>query len=511
MEHTPPPRAAATSENMGCARCTKLAALLLAFHFFVWTLVPWAVNDALPLDTIEALAWGREWAMGYDKHPPLSAWAAELAGYASGGADVGLYALSALCTAVGLGVMWLLTRRLLGAKRALLALVLSEGVLYHHFTSPEFNVNVLQIPLWASAMYAYWRGSDAKNKTGGLHWWALLGVCAGAALLSKYLAGALLIAMAIDTLRHQRRVLATPGPYVAALICLAVFAPHALWMVEHDFVSLTYGVDRASGGSESFLNHLAYPLKFLGAQIAAAAALGWLLLVWKPSKRPKREEERRARAFFFWMTIGPIGSLLALSLVTGFELRSMWATPMLLALAPCAMAFLDVRYPSVKKIDGTLWACVIVLAPVIAYAAISAMTMQHRDKPKRVNYPGVALGHEAQRVWDEHAEGPLLFVVGEEWEGGLVGWYAPDRPSVYIGADPVRAQWANDDLVRSTGALIVWTKARRADSETITPMPYDPSRFGDVRELPDLVIPYPSAPDKPGARFGVALIPPAGG
>lgn len=465
------------------------------------------MNDALPLDTIEALAWGREWRMGYDKHPPLSAWAAEIAGRASGGSDVGLYALSALCTAVGLGVMWLLARELLGSTRALLALVLSEGVYYFGFTSPEFNVNVLQIPLWAVGIYAYWRGV----RRGGLHWWLLLGASAGLALLSKYLAGAMLIAMAVHTLRYEGGVLKRFGPYLAAAVCAAVFTPHAVWMVEHDFISLTYGVERAGGGSHEWANHVVHPLKFVVAQIGACGALLWLLLVWKPSRR-REEGEERARAFLFVMTVGPIGALLALSLATGFELRSMWATPMLLTAGACAMAFFTVRYPAIKRIDGTVWACVIIVAPLLVYAGTSALTLQFRDKPKRVNYPGPALGAEVERLWRERFETPLLVVVGSEWEGGLVGWYAPGRPRVYIGASETRAQWANDDFVCSTGGMIVWTKSIDADAspESHAPMPYEEVRFGEVEILTDIVLAYPAAPDKAGVRFGVALIPPQG-
>ena len=42
--------------------------------FVIWTLVPSISNNNLPLDTIEALAWGSDLDWGYNKHPPLSAW-----------------------------------------------------------------------------------------------------------------------------------------------------------------------------------------------------------------------------------------------------------------------------------------------------------------------------------------------------------------------------------------------------------------------------------------------------
>ena len=53
---------------------SNLFYLFLIAHLFVWTLIPSITNNNLPLDTIEALAWGNELKMGYQKHPPLSAW-----------------------------------------------------------------------------------------------------------------------------------------------------------------------------------------------------------------------------------------------------------------------------------------------------------------------------------------------------------------------------------------------------------------------------------------------------
>ena len=46
-------------------------------HLIIWTLVPTISNTNLPLDTIEALAWGTNLDWGYSKHPPVSAWFAK--------------------------------------------------------------------------------------------------------------------------------------------------------------------------------------------------------------------------------------------------------------------------------------------------------------------------------------------------------------------------------------------------------------------------------------------------
>ena len=46
-------------------------AAFLALHAVVWTALPALFFLNLPLDLIEALVYGREWQLGYDKLPPL--------------------------------------------------------------------------------------------------------------------------------------------------------------------------------------------------------------------------------------------------------------------------------------------------------------------------------------------------------------------------------------------------------------------------------------------------------
>ena len=56
----------------------KILITFLFSHLIIWTLVPSLSNENLPLDTIEALAWGSNLDWGYSKHPPLSALSTEL-------------------------------------------------------------------------------------------------------------------------------------------------------------------------------------------------------------------------------------------------------------------------------------------------------------------------------------------------------------------------------------------------------------------------------------------------
>jgi len=52
--------------------------IFVTAHLIFWTLVPSITNQNLPLDTIEALAWGSNLDWGFNKHPPMSAFFPEI-------------------------------------------------------------------------------------------------------------------------------------------------------------------------------------------------------------------------------------------------------------------------------------------------------------------------------------------------------------------------------------------------------------------------------------------------
>ena len=73
---------------------TNLFYIFIITHLIIWTLVPTLTNNNLPLDTIEALAWGRSLDWGFDKHPPLSAFVVETVYQFFGNRDWAYYLIS---------------------------------------------------------------------------------------------------------------------------------------------------------------------------------------------------------------------------------------------------------------------------------------------------------------------------------------------------------------------------------------------------------------------------------
>ena len=121
----------------------KVYYLFLFSHLVLWTIIPYISNVNLPLDTIEALAWGSKLDWGYSKHPPLSAFAVELFYKIFGSQDWAYYLLSQIFIIISFIVIFKLSEDFFNNKLfALISILLLEGIYFYNFTSPEFNVNV---------------------------------------------------------------------------------------------------------------------------------------------------------------------------------------------------------------------------------------------------------------------------------------------------------------------------------------------------------------------------------
>src|SRR3981081_1724952 len=146
-------------------------ALFCLGHAALWTLLPATLYPNLPLDLIEALTYGREWQLGYDKLPPLPWWLIE-GTYRLFGSDTALYLVAQVTVVAAFGLVWVLARRLVGPLGALVAVLIAVGLHYLHFPAPNLNHDVIQLPLWALAGVSF----HGALRSGRLRDWAGLGV-----------------------------------------------------------------------------------------------------------------------------------------------------------------------------------------------------------------------------------------------------------------------------------------------------------------------------------------------
>ena len=153
-------------------------------HLVIWTLIPTLTNTNLPLDTIEALAWGSNLSWGFNKHPPLSAFAVELFYQIFSNNDWAYYLLSQIFVIVAFIFVFKIAQEILeNTYLAFISILLLESIFFFNYSSPEFNVNVAQLPFWSLSIFFTWRCLKF-NKVSD---YIFLGIFMGLGILSKYL------------------------------------------------------------------------------------------------------------------------------------------------------------------------------------------------------------------------------------------------------------------------------------------------------------------------------------
>jgi len=168
--------------------------IFITTHLIVWTLIPTLTNNNLPLDVIEALAWGNNLDWGFNKHPPGSAFFPEMMFQIFGAQDWAYYLLSQIFVVIAFIIVFKFAEELFKNKiLSLISVLLLEGIYFYNFTTPEFNVNVCQLPFWALSVYYSWKLFDKQQVSFKDCFW--LGVFAAIGFLSKYLFVYLLIAI----------------------------------------------------------------------------------------------------------------------------------------------------------------------------------------------------------------------------------------------------------------------------------------------------------------------------
>ena len=462
-------------------------AVFLALHALVWTALPALLYPNLPLDLIEALTYGREWQLGYDKLPPLPWWLVEIV-YRLIGVDTAYYALAQLAVIGAFAAIFMTARPLVGGVGALVSVLILDGLHYFHFTAAKFNHDVIQLPLWALAGFAF----HAALKHGRLVHWALLGLAIGLALWAKYFVAVLAAPLALFLLadRDARKALATPGPYVALVVAAVVMAPHLLWLVRNDFLPFVYASARAAP-SRGLFDHLLHPVVFAVSQLVflIPALLIAAALVWPKARDEAPAAPSTADAFdrriVTLLAFGPAATTVVLSAISGRGTIAMWGYPLWLFLGLWMVLHAPRVLESARLARiGALWAAVFVLFAVVFIVSYSVLpAIDHRYRA--VFFPGDRLADELARRYRAATGRPLVYVVGSMWEGGNVAHYASEQPRVLIDGDPRRAPWIDLGDLRSKGAVVVWTDGDPA----VMPIALR-TLAGDAQVQPPFTLPY---------------------
>ena len=144
-------------------------------------------------------------------------------------------------------------------KLSLISVLLLETIYFYNFTTPEFNVNVCQLPFWSLVVYYSWKIYSSKQIN--FKDCCLVGLFGAIGFLSKYLFIYLLLSLVLmfSYLIFLKKSKKFDFKYLIIIeIFLILLVPHFIWLFDNDFVTLTYGLKRTIIGL-NILNHLKYP------------------------------------------------------------------------------------------------------------------------------------------------------------------------------------------------------------------------------------------------------------
>jgi hypothetical protein len=511
---TMPPRVSAGLISAITHHPGRSFAFFCILHAVVWTALPAILYANLPLDLIEALTYGREWQIGYDKLPPLPWWLIEIV-HRVIGFDTAYYALAQLAVIGAFAAIWWMARPLVGELGALVAVLIIDGLHYFHYTAAKFNHDVIELPLWALAGYSF----HAALKRGRMPHWLLLGLAIGLALWAKYFVVVLALPLALFLVfdREARKHLATPGPWIALAVALAVMAPHLVWLWDSDFLPFAYAQKRAAP-SRGIIDHLLHPLVFAVSQFlfllpSLLIAAG---LIWprsrpglpgvktkdgtRPASRPRAGKGNGStpdaldHRIATLLAFGPAVTVIAMSALSGRGAIAMWGYPLWLFLGLWMVLAAPTVIDAARFVRITAaWGAVFAIFAFVFIASYSVLPLiDHRYRAPF--FPGDRLADELARGFRAATGHPLAYVIGSMWEGGNVGHYAPEQPRVLIDGDPRRAPWIDLGDLRSKGAVVVWTCSEnvknRCDIDTTAiPLPLR-GIGGDAQVQPPFALPF---------------------
>ena len=412
-------------------------------HLIIWTLVPSLTNKNLPLDIIEALAWGSNLDWGFNKHPPMSAFFPEVFFQIFGAQDWVYYLLSQIFVLIAFYIVFKLANEILrNIKLSLISVLLLESIYFYNYTTPEFNVNVCQLPFWSLVVYYSWKIYETKEIQ--FKDCFLIGLFAALGFLSKYLFIYLLVSIDLlfiylifikKTKKFDFKYLITLEVFIVLLV------PHLVWLFNNDFITILYGLKRTGLEGSGILDHIKYPTIFLFKQIGILIPFLFLIYLLIKKIKIKINFNDKKLLFLIFINILPIALMFITSVITGSKIRTMWMTPFYLFFGVLFIYIFQFQI-NIKRINSFLYGFLFLffLTPILyTYESVSRTN-------KRTDYPGKEIAAKVQITWDQNFDEEIQFVTGNEWNAGNLSYHLKSRPK-WEG-------FTNDDLLNKSSQFI---------------------------------------------------------
>ncbi|MEJ2215459.1 MAG: glycosyltransferase family 39 protein [Gemmatimonadota bacterium] len=222
--------------------------------------------------------WSRHLAWSYFDHPPGIAWLIRGGTALLGARVLGIRLLPVLLGLIAVLAGIATARRLAGDAAALRASAIIACV---PLAAAGLVLATPDLPLMAAtalALYAVVRAVQETRPGPNLAWWLAAGVAAGLGLLSKYTAVLIPLGVFLGLLwdRRLRATLLQRGPYLAAVVALALFVPVVAWNAHHSWASFAFQLHHGLGAPRG--SALSREGDLIGGQLGLGSPILFVLM-----------------------------------------------------------------------------------------------------------------------------------------------------------------------------------------------------------------------------------------
>jgi 4-amino-4-deoxy-L-arabinose transferase-like glycosyltransferase len=437
------------------ARRERAMAAVLAAYALVWTLygVLAKGSQGLHVDMTELVAWAREPALGYFKHPPLAAFVVKAWFAIFPLTEASYYLFAMTSAALTLWIAWRLFSHYLDGEKRVIGVALLMLIPFFNFHALKFNVNTVLVPLWAVTTLWFLRSFETRSAL----YAALAGLGAAATMYGKYWSIFLLAGLGIAALLDSRRAayFRSPAPWITAAVGLLLVAPHLVWLWQNNFAPLTVAV--SIHGEKTIVTSIVATLGYL------AGAVGYVTLpllltqaLLRPSAAAWRDAlfpptpERQLAARAFWAPLlvpAAVAPFVGVSLVSLWTM-SCWTLLPVVVLSSPLLGANRVAAMRVVAVALGLPIVMVILAPAIAVAIHLAGTNPSASQAE-------LLTQAVEQVWHDTTGKPLRLVGGQADLAFGVAFYAPERPSAFPDFSPNLAPWVTPERIAREGIALV--------------------------------------------------------
>ncbi|MGO9484116.1 MAG: glycosyltransferase family 39 protein [Rhodomicrobium sp.] len=406
---------------------------------------------ALHFDVLEAYAWGKEFQLGYDKHPPFWAWIAGAWFMLFPVNNASFMLLQAINSTLGLWGAWKLNGLFAkGWTRHAATLLLVATPLYTVMAF-KYNANTILISLWPWTLFFFVRSLDGMRMRDAL----LFGAFAAACILSKYYAAILLMTCGLSLFFHPngRKYFLSPLPWLAAVVFTALVLPHVLWVLANDAPTVAYAMNETGQGWPVAIQYAARFI--LDSAVSFGGVLAILFLAWWTSKasianEPAARLPQSPQRFLAVLALTP--PLLTIVFGLGFQLRpqAIWAVGIFSLMPLLLMQFA----PALDSRRCFQLAAAVAVA--ITFGAVPEALIERAVKKAKPSaaLPVRELAATATALWHAQTHAPLRYAGGHRHFANGISFYSGDHPSSFMDLSYAASPWVTPEKIRKDGLLI---------------------------------------------------------